>query len=142
MRHVTLVLTILAAAGLVAACGGGGKETAGFKKGQMPPGFTWDGKYFCEFFGTMQLAQTGSTVVGTVEYGDGRIEGTADGNIVRFTWFQKSGPEGLGTQKEVTGRGVFQYVVETSSSTGKEAHNVHGVWGYDTEQTGGGQWEC
>lgn len=132
--------TLTLGAMLVLGCGGGGK-VAGFKQGAMPPGFTWDGKYYCDFFGTMQLAQTGSTVVGTVEYGEGRIEGTATGNIMRFSWTQKVGPEGLGTQKNVSGRGVFQYVVEKSGA-GKTAHNVHGVWGYDQEQTGGGKWEC
>jgi hypothetical protein len=134
------ITTLALAAALTLGCGGGGK-IAGFKQGAMPPGFTWDGKYYCDFFGTMQLAQTGSTVVGTVEYGEGRIEGTATGNILRFSWNQKVGPEGLGTQKAVNGRGVFQYVVETSGA-GKKAHNVHGVWGYDQEQTGGGKWEC
>jgi hypothetical protein len=142
MRVPTQATAALVALTLCLGCGGGQGKVAGFKKGAMPPGYTWDGKYYCDFFGVMELAQTGATVVGTIEYGDGRIEGTASGNILRFSWVQQSGPEGLGTQRQLSGRGVFQYVVETASTTGKQAHNIHGVWGYEQDQTGGGQWEC
>jgi len=133
--------SFILAAALLAACGGG-RSVAGFKQGAMPAGYTWTGKYFCDFFGTMDLTQSGSTVVGTVEYASGRIEGTANGNILVFSWTQKSGPEGLGAQKLVTGRGVFQYSIAKAGGGGSMAHNVKGVWGYEQSQTDGGQWNC
>jgi hypothetical protein len=145
MRKLTTILGIIAVAGLVTVgCGGGGKKIAGYEKGSMPPGFTWGGKYFCHApYEGMQLTQTGSTVVGTFDYQEGRIEGTADGNILVFTWSQESGHSGLtGTTKRISGQGVFQYVVETASTTGAKQHNVYGQWGYDTEMTGGGKWDC
>jgi hypothetical protein len=128
---------------LAAGCGGGQKKVAGFKKGPMPPGFTWTGKYYCHApYEEMNLTQTGSTVVGTVEYKNGRIEGTADGNILVFTWSQEAGHSGLtGSTTRISGKGVFQYKVE-ETQTGKENHNLYGQWGYDDKMTGGGKWEC
>ncbi len=139
----TLGIAILSVL-VLSSCGGGAKKVGGFPKGKMPPGFTWNGKYYCDFFGQMNLTQTGSTVVGTVEYGEGRIEGTADGNILRFTWSQSAGPQGVGVAKTVSGQGVFQYLVEKKGTppTQKDVHNIHGTWGYDAEFKGGGKWEC
>ncbi len=143
MRTRLVSSFLVSAIVLALGCGGGHNKVAGYVKGPMPAGFTWEGKYFCHSpYEEMNLAQTGSTVVGTVAYQEGRIEGTADGNILVFTWSQEVGHAGLTSAgKRISGKGVFQYKIEVTKS-GKEVHNVYGQWGYDQEMTGGGKWDC
>lgn len=143
MRRIIVIVTGFVIAVALGGCGGGQGKVAGFKKGPMPPGYTWDGKYYCHTpYEEMNLVQTGSTVVGTVEYKNGRIEGTANGNLLIFTWSQDAGHTGLtGSTTRISGKGVFQYKVEETAA-GKEKHNVYGQWGYDQEMTGGGKWDC
>jgi len=72
-------------------------------------------------FGQVRLEQSGRRIVGTYDYDGGRLEGTIDGNVIRFAWTERSG----------AGRGVW--VVASTSQ-------LIGTWGTGDDDIGGGGW--
>lgn len=64
-------------------CGGGG-SLAGSGGGCSSWAGTWSTSY-----GTMQLSQSGSSVIGTYEDNGGRIAGTASGSVLSGTWSEQ-----------------------------------------------------
>jgi hypothetical protein len=72
-------------------------------------------------WGEVTLAQHGCKVSGTYRDSDGTIEGTLEGNMLRYTW----------TQSDSSGRGVF--VVATNGE-------LVGTWGTSDDEVDGGGW--
>src|SRR5687767_7268106 len=96
---------------------------SGPKGRPLPPGVTFDGKWDSNFH-EMILHQTGSRVWGTIGYKDGSIEGQADGNVLRFKWYQR--------ENQQRGRGYLQMSPDGRSSEGR--------WGYLESDSDGGRW--
>lgn len=71
---------------------------------------TWNTTY-----GQMRLTVTGQRVTGTYTSGDGVIEGTVAGDIMRFRWLERGSGRG--------GPGAFTLSEDGNSFTGR--------WGYD-----------
>lgn len=124
---------VVALAG-VAACGGG---AAGVSAGPMPDDGSFTGVYFSPQYGEMHMIQNGSSVIGEYKKDErsGRIQGDADGNLMRFEWTETRAM--VSNRPTVTrGRGYFRYSV---SATNNE-HQIDGEWGLDDNETGGGPW--
>lgn len=73
-------------------------------------------------WGAMQLQQSGAHVTGAYAFRDGKIDGTVDGNTLRFTWQGDAG----------SGRGVL---VRSSDGT------FVGSWGNGDNDHDGGVWQ-
>ena len=127
---------------LAAGCGG----AEGYKKvtaGPMPAMGNWDGVYYSEAYGRMELTDNGNgTVVGLYE-GDryhGKIEGVPEGDLLNFKWTQWD--EDLnGKSRETTGHGYFRYVVKEEGTAQKSRLTAYaeGEWGY-LEANSGHPW--
>lgn len=120
----------------LSACGGGA-ATGSFTPGPMPRGGDWTGVYFSDW-GRMELTRTGDSIVGTFrsDVKNGRLSGTANGNLLRFTWEQRDNTI-EGRPRTVTGGGVFQYVLDANGE-----HHLNGTWGYEAAVEGGGTWNA
>lgn len=131
----TSVMAFVAALALVAGCGGGGVN---IPEGPMPQGGSFTGVWHSPQYGEMQMVQTGSAVVGeyTKDERRGRIQGTAQGNVLRFEWSEER--ELIAGHPVVTrGRGYFRYAIGDDGD-----HYVRGEWGNDNNLTGGGPWNA
>ncbi|MBA3726498.1 MAG: hypothetical protein H0W86_08600 [Armatimonadetes bacterium] len=80
---------------------------------------TWNTTY-----GQMMLTLTGQRVAGTYTSGDGVIEGTVTGDIMRFRWLERGSGRG--------GPGAFTLSEDGNSFTGR--------WGYDDVDQEPGPW--
>jgi hypothetical protein len=89
----------------------------------LPPGVTLDGRWDSNFH-EMVLHQRGPKVWGTIAYRDGGIDGTLDGDVLRFRWHQR--------QNRQRGRGYLQLSPDGS--------RLEGRWGYDDSDDDGGRW--
>jgi hypothetical protein len=125
----SLVLTSLA------GCGGG---SANLSPGPMPSGETFTGVWHSPQYGTMQIVQTGSAIVGTYERDErrGRIQGTATGDLMRFEWTETREMV-AGRRSTTRGRGYFRFSIGGDG----DAYLV-GEWGHDDNETGGGPWRA
>ncbi len=133
----TMVLGV-ALALAVGGCGGAGAGAGVPAGGPMPDGGSFTGVWHSPQYGEMHLVQTGSSVVGeyTKDERRGRIQGTAQGNILRFEWSEQR--EMVAQRPNVTrGRGYFQYVIGEDGD-----HYIRGRWGVDQDVTGGGEWNA
>ena len=121
----------------ISACGGGG-GSANVDVGPMPDGGNFTGVWHSPQYGEMHMVQTGSAVVGryTKDERSGRIQGTVQGNVMRFEWTEAREMV-AGVPSETRGRGYFQYTVDDSGT-----HNILGEWGIDDSETGGGPWNA
>ncbi len=146
----TILLLVLAGA---SACGGAQRHTdyhfsghdqatmadVDVRPGPLPEAETFSGVYHSQEIGEVTLEQTGDTVVGTYEYdraschARGRIEGQAEGNLLRFHWTEDQ--RQCGILNVPPGRGYFLFWKDS-------AHNgrLSGEWGYAENESGGGRW--
>jgi len=72
-------------------------------------------------WGAVTLHQRGAAVTGTYVFDGGRLDGTLDGNVVRYAWHERAG----------SGHGVF-----VVASNGE----LIGTWGVGKDDLGGGGW--
>jgi hypothetical protein len=72
-------------------------------------------------WGPVKLEQHGAHVTGEYVFDGGKLDGTMDGNLLRFTWRERAG----------TGHGVFAV-----ASDGE----LIGTWGAGPDDLGGGGW--
>lgn len=127
-RCVLLVAVI----GLVfVGCKSGGSAVP--RSQPLPAGKDFSGVWYSEQFEHMHLKQSGNRVVGIYTYKNGgRIEGTADGNILRFQWTEPGDREAA--IRSQSGKGYFRLAQQ-----GDEVM-LEGEWGYEDKRTGGGPW--
>ncbi|MBW2464657.1 MAG: hypothetical protein JRH11_23620 [Deltaproteobacteria bacterium] len=118
---------------LLNACGGG---SASLSAGAMPPGGSYSGVFFSPQYGEMNLVQNGNAVVGEYRKDErsGRIQGTVQGDLMRFEWTEERALVG-GLPQTTRGRGYFRYSIDES-----DKHNILGEWGIDEDEIGGGVW--
>lgn len=134
MRTISSMGTGLLLA-LAAGCGGAGVN---IPQGPMPQGGTFTGVWNSPQYGEMHLVQTGSSVVGeyTKDERRGRIQGTVQGNVLRFEWSEQR--ELVAGRPIVTrGRGFFHYAIGDDGD-----HYIRGQWGHDQNMSGGGEWNA
>jgi hypothetical protein len=96
----------------IACSGGGGAKFANVKAGEMPSGEAWLGVYYNPVYGYLHLVEQDGNVVGRWKRTDsshwGELSGTAEGNVLRFTWTEhKYG--GIGPSSDSKGSGIFVY---------------------------------
>ncbi len=109
------------------------------RPGPMPDGEGFTGSYHSTQIGDVYLEQTGDSVVGTYEYdraschATGRIEGTAQGNLLRFHWTESQ--RACGRIAPMRGRGYFLFWVDTAGNG-----RANGEWGVNNNESGGGPW--
>ena len=128
------ILTILMLT--VLGCGG---STASVKQGPMPEGGSFTGVYHSPQYGEMHMVQTGDQVIGeyTKDEREGRINGTAEGNMLRFEWVESR--KLVSNKPTVTkGRGYFLYKIDVTN----DDHVLQGEWGHGDDETGGGPWNA
>jgi hypothetical protein len=138
-RHSCHMLSVAALAlGLVAGCGGDGVRHANVSAGPMPDGQTFTGVWHSPQYGEMQVIQTGAHIVGeyTRDERTGRIQGTAQGDLLRFEW-QEERELIRGRPTTTRGHGYFQFQIGGDG----DAYIV-GEWGHDDNETGGGPWRA
>jgi len=112
MQRATLALVVaLAVAPTVATADRG-------SKGQLT--FDISGNYSSNW-GHVTLRQIGNKVVGSYVYQDGKLEGTLDGNMLRYTW----------REHDMTGAGIW-----VIASNGE----LIGTWGSGNDDLSGGGW--
>ena len=140
MKSIAATAMPFLVAFLVFSCSGGqGTGNIKIKKGPMPEGARWTGTYYTNW-GTMELTQSGTSIVGTFGDRNGVIEGTASGNLLTFHWSEDAKSSLTSTKKKVEGSGVMMfYVVETGEGKIDE-HKIEGSWGYGSETSGAGKW--
>jgi hypothetical protein len=105
------------------------------KSQPLPGDSNFQGVWYSPQFERMFLTQEGDEVTGVYTYENGgRIEGTADGNVLTFNW-KDAGNKQTAT-KQMSGKGYFQLV---KTEQGLE---LTGQWGYDEQRDDGGPWEA
>lgn len=139
MRYLVVFNLLLAVPlALVAGCGGSSSGRANVSPGVMPDGGTYNGVYTSVQYGEMNLCQTGTQVIGDFRKNEryGRIQGTVQGNLLRFEWTEDRELV-IGRPTRTRGRGYFQY------REGEDGdHYILGEWGHDDSETGGGPWRA
>lgn len=92
-----------------------GPKTANVKAGDMPSGEEWGGVYYSEVFGNLHIIENGSGIVGrwqrTTKSHWGELEGTKEGNLLRYTWHEKQYGQ-VGPQATTSGKGYFVYSID------------------------------
>jgi hypothetical protein len=133
MRTTSMIA--IGAAFAMWGCGGGGVNVP---EGPMPQGGSYTGVWHSPQYGELQMQQTGSNVVGeyTKDERQGRIQGTVQGNVMRFEWSEE---RELVAGRPITtrGRGYFRYAIGDDGD-----HYIRGEWGMDENLTGGGEWNA
>lgn len=136
----TKIVTFGVVVGLLAlaGCGGGGGARASVEIGTMPPGGTFTGVWFSPQYGEMHMRQTGTQVIGeyTKDERRGTIQGTVQGNVMRFEWRERRELV-PGRPSETRGRGYWRFVVGQDGR-----NNLLGEWGPGTDEIGGGPWNA
>src|SRR5215813_13420204 len=89
----------------------------------MPAGITFTGRWDSNFH-EMDLHQQGTKVWGRVGYRDGSLDGTIEGDLLRFRWYQRDHRQ--------SGRGYLQM--------SPDGQHLEGRWGYDQDDDGAGRW--
>jgi hypothetical protein len=134
MRTIS-AMVLGAALSLVGGCGGPGVN---IPQGPMPQGGSFTGVWHSPQYGEMHMVQTGSQVIGqyTKDERRGRIQGTAEGNVLRFEWTER---RELVAGRPITtrGRGYFVYAIDDAGD-----HNILGRWGVDDDNHNGGEWNA
>ena len=101
----------------------------------LPADQSFEGVWYSPQFDQMYLQQDGDEVTGVYTYEmGGKLEGTADGNVLRFEW-KDAGDKQTAT-RSLSGRGYFQ-LVETENG-----YRLKGQWGYDESRSDGGPWNA
>ncbi|MBN2341453.1 MAG: hypothetical protein JXX29_07270 [Deltaproteobacteria bacterium] len=144
MKKKAIQLSVWVALVILAAACGGSEVYKRLSAGSMPEMGAWDGVYYSEAYGRMELTENGTNVVGLYE-GErykGKIEGIAEGDLLNFKWTQWN--EDLnGKTRETTGHGYFRYTVvdEGTPEKSRLVHWAKGEWGY-LEDNAGHAWEA
>lgn len=135
IRGTSLAVGFLALS--VLGCGSSA-QLADVTPGPMPEGGSFTGVFFSSQYGEMQLVQTGASVLGEYHKDErnGRIQGTAHGNILRFEWSEHRELV-VGRPQTTRGRGYFKYMVDSNGD-----HVLVGEWGVDNNEVGGGPWRA
>jgi hypothetical protein len=122
---------------LVIGCGGG--STANIDPGTMPENGTYSGVYFSPQYGEMHLVQNGTAVVGKFKKDErsGKIQGEADGDVLRFEWTEYKAMVSNRPQ-ETRGHGYFRYMIDASNGD----HVLKGRWGLNDDDSTGGEWNA
>lgn len=137
-KALTALLATLVGATLLGACGGAGGGRANVSPGAMPSGATFTGVYSSPQYGEIHMIQTGAQVVAEYSHDErrGRIQGTAQGNLLRFEWTDTRELV-VGRPNVTRGRGYFQYTRGEDNSD-----YLVGEWGHENNETGGGPWRA
>jgi hypothetical protein len=107
--------------------------------GPMPANESYSGSYNSGQIGDVYLEQTGDLVVGQYAYNrascraTGRIEGHAEGNLLRFRWTESQ--RACGRIAPISGRGFMLFWID-SAGNGRTS----GEWGMGEAESGGGPW--
>ena len=123
---------------LAPGCGGDGIHHASVSSAPMPAGETFTGVWHSPQYGEMHITQTGAQVIGdyTQDERHGRIQGTAQGNVLRFEWSEER--ELISGHPTTTrGHGYFQFQIGDDGDS-----YILGNWGHDENETGGGPWNA
>jgi hypothetical protein len=133
---LSAVLALSWALFALVGCGGG---APGLRAGPMPAGGSFTGVWFSPQYGEMHMVQNGATVIGRYakEEKTGRIQGTVDGDLMRFEWTQKRELI-VGRKTESKGHGYFRVFEDPS----EKAWKIDGRWGNDDSETNGGPWSA
>jgi len=114
MTKLAVLLAMMLAATLSLGCGPGKPpaKTANVTAGSMPDGGEWSGVYYSPLFGYLHVEASGDRVKGRWlrprkdQWGE--LEGTADGNLLKFEWSEYI--DGLvGPNSKKSGKGYFVY---------------------------------
>lgn len=134
MRTIS-AMVLGAALSLVGGCGGPGVN---IPQGPMPQGGSFTGVWHSPQYGEMHMVQTGAQVIGeyTKDERRGRIQGTAQGNVLRFEWTEQREMVS-GVPVTTRGRGYFVYAIDDAGD-----HVVQGRWGVDNDNNSGGEWNA
>ncbi|HKP64486.1 MAG TPA: hypothetical protein VJV78_47440 [Polyangiales bacterium] len=118
---------------------GCGSSAPEIKAGNMPEGGNFQGVYFSQQYGEMNLIQNGANVVGeyTSEMRSGKIQGEVQGDLMRFEWTEAKAMVSNRAQS-TKGHGYFRYMVDSSNGQ----HVLKGEWGLGDQETGGGPWNA
>jgi len=138
--RIAIALGLVAATVIVAACAGGGSAKFPAVAGSMPAGQSWAGVYYNPVYGYLHLIEKDGSLVGRWRRTDGshwgELSGTADGNLMHFTWKEHTigavGPSG-----EARGSGVFSYKLPSNSDIAE----LDGQYALD-DSSDIGQWHC
>ncbi|MEQ8174615.1 MAG: stalk domain-containing protein [Syntrophomonadaceae bacterium] len=84
---------------------------------------SWTGTWNTSF-GEMALVQTGSSVAGTYAYRDGRLSGTAQGNVLTAVWSESP----TFTPPDDSGKVVFTMSADGSQFTANWMYGFTGDW--------------
>jgi hypothetical protein len=109
--------------------------------GPMPSGETFSGFYRSQLMGDINMQQTGDAVVADYEYDRaqchvlGHLEGTVQGNLLRFAW--REDKRQCGFQTPVTGRGYMLYDVSQEGEV-RRGH-LYGHIGLNDADRGDGE---
>jgi hypothetical protein len=109
------------------------------RPGPMPANESFSGSFASGQIGDVFLEQTGDLVVGQYSYNrascraTGRIEGHAEGNLLRFTWTESQ--RACGRIAPLSGRGYMLFWID-SAGNGR----TNGEWGMADRDSGGGPW--
>ncbi len=138
LRSTGLWLLGSLALALAPGCGGDGIQHAHVSPGPMPAGQTFTGVWHSPQYGEMQMVQTGAQVIGeyTQDERHGRIQGTANGDLMRFEWTEERELV-MGRPTTTRGHGYFQFQIGADGDS-----YIVGEWGHDQNETGGGPWRA
>ncbi len=134
-RTIALIPSLVLALSLSACSGGTTRVTAR----PMPEGGTYNGVWHSIQYGEMHFCQNGNTVIGEYfkENRHGMLQGTADGNLLRFEWSEER--EMIRGRPTVTrGQGYFQLLLDDGDGQFK----LLGRWGHDDNDNDGGEWNA
>ncbi|MEM1349930.1 MAG: hypothetical protein AAGI01_15325 [Myxococcota bacterium] len=99
----------------------------------MPEGQSFTGVWYSQQFGRMYLRQVGGDVRGIYEHDDGgTLEGTVDGNMLKFRWLDPGDRQAAVRTQQGHGYLVLK--------RGEPDTVLEGEWGYDEKYAGGGVW--
>src|SRR5580693_3133944 len=138
---VGMAVVVAGAGGAVAACGGQTAKFAAIKAGEMPENETWVGVYYNPVYGNLHMTVEGDNVVGRWKRTDsshwGELSGTADGNVVHFTW-KEHAYGAIGANGVSQGAGVFVYKMGAKDNAPPELDGQYTL--ENSEDVG--QWHC
>ncbi len=131
---------MVAAVGVLPACGGAPAKFASVKGGPLPAGESWTGVYFNPVYGRLHLIEKGDGIVGRWKRTDssrwGELSGNADGNVLHYKWKEHQ-VGAIGMNGVVEGEGVFVYKM---GQDGKIAE-LKGEFALQ-DSDGTGEWDC
>ena len=101
----------------------------------LPSGVSFAGVWYSTQFEHMYLRQTGDRVNGIYTYKDGgTIDGTVNGNLMKFTWIDPGDKESA--RRNFQGKGYLQLIRRDDQVV------LTGKWGYNDDTVSGGPWEA